>query len=106
MSRTLSVARVHVAVDRQAEYLTAVRELAALAARRGQHIWVFRSHRDPLTFLEFSESPTVTSHRHMASRTPDELRLEQRLRRAVEYSPDGNELWEEIPLAVPADETQ
>ena len=103
MARTLSVARVRVPSDRQAEYLAALRELAALAARRGQHIWAFRSHRDPELLLEFSESPTVTSHRHMASRTPDELRLEQRLRKCAEYAADGGELWDEIALTVPAD---
>lgn len=100
MARTLSVARVRVGSDRQAEYLSALRELAALAAQRGQHIWVFKSHRTPDTFLEFSESPTAMSHRNMASRTPEELRLEQRLQRAAMYDNEAGDLWEEVPLDI------
>lgn len=98
MPRTLSAARVRVPLNRQAEYLATIRELATLSARRNQHIWVFRSHRDPEILLEFSESPTVTSHRHMASRLPEELRLEERLRRVASYAEDAGELWEEVPL--------
>ncbi|MGE0354420.1 MAG: hypothetical protein AB7I33_03700 [Gemmatimonadales bacterium] len=101
MPRALSVARVTVSPERQGEYLAALRELAALAAARGQHIWVFKSKREPDEFLEFSESPSPMSHRHHASRLPEELRLEQRLRRVAAYAPDSAELWEEIPLEVP-----
>lgn len=102
--RTLSVARVKVTPEREPEYLAAIRELAALAARRNQHIWVFRSRQDPLVFLEFSESPTAMSHRHAASRTPDELRLEQRLHKAASYDHSAADLWEEVPLAVATSE--
>ena len=90
--------------DREPEYLAAIRELAALAAQRHQHIWVFRSRQDPQTFLEFSESPTAMSHRNVASRTPDELRLEQRLHNAASYDHTAADLWEEVPLAVAASE--
>ena len=102
--RTLSVARVKVTPDKEPEYLAAIRELAALAARRNQHIWVFRSRQDPQTFLEFSESPTTMSHRNVASRTPEELRLEQRLGKAAVYDRTGADLWEEVPLAVATSE--
>lgn len=104
MSRTLSVARVTVPVQRQPEYLAAIRELAAVAARRGQHIWVFRSQNDPGAFLEFSESPTPMSHRNVASRTPEELRLEQRLLKVAAYDRESGNLWEEVPLTVPTEE--
>jgi len=99
--RTLSVARVLVPADREADYLAAIRELAALAAQRRQHIWVFRSTREPGVFLEFNESPSRLSHRNTASRTPDELRLEQRLHALVRYDDASAELWEEVPLEVP-----
>lgn len=102
--RTLSVARVKVSADQEPEYLAAIRELAALAARRNQHIWVFRSRQDPQTFLEFSESPSAMSHRNMASRTPDELRLEKRLHNAATYDHTAADLWEEVPLAVATSE--
>lgn len=100
MARTLSVARLSVHPARQNEYLAAIRDLASLAARRGQHIWVFRSQGDPNTFLEFSESPTTMSHRNVASRTPEELRLEQRLHQVAGYQRDAAELWEEVPLDI------
>lgn len=100
MARTLSVARLSVPPARQAEYLTAIRDLAGIAARRGQRIWVFRSQSDPNTFLEFSESPTQLSHRNVASRTPEELRLEHRLNKVAGYERDAGELWEEIPLDI------
>ena len=100
MARMLSVARLSVQPARQSEYLTAIRDLASMAARRGQRIWVFRSQSDPNTFLEFSESPTQMSHRNVASRTPEELRLEQRLQKVAGYERDAAELWEEVPLDI------
>jgi len=100
MAKALSVARLSVHPARQQEYLAAIRELAALAARRGQHIWVFRSQGDPNNFLEFSESPTTMSHRNVASRTPEELRLEQRLHKVAGYQRDAAELWEEVSLDI------
>jgi hypothetical protein len=99
--RTLSVARVTVLPEREAEYLATIRDLAVMASRRNQHIWVFRSRQDPKVFLEFSESPTPHSHRNVASRTPDELRLEQRLNKLGTYDRTATDLWEEVPLAVP-----
>jgi hypothetical protein len=100
MPRTLSCARLKVPPDRQVVYLAAIKDLATIAARRGQHIWVFRSQSDPDSFLEFSESPTVMSHRNVASRTPDELRLEHRLQQVAGYQHDAAELWEEVPLDI------
>ncbi|HXE56517.1 MAG TPA: hypothetical protein VNK43_00810 [Gemmatimonadales bacterium] len=98
MRRALSVSRVAVAPEREADYLAAVGELAALTARRGGHIWVFRSTREPHVFLEFSESPSAMSHRVHASRTQEELRLEARLREVATYAPGSWDLWEEVPL--------
>src|SRR5688500_1543408 len=100
MARILSVARLAVHPARQAEYLAAIKDLASLAARRGQHIWVFRSQSDPNTFLEFSESPSTMSHRNVASRTPEELRAEQRLHKVAGYQRDAAELWEEVQLDI------
>lgn len=100
MARTLSVARLSVHPARQPEYLAAIKDLASLAARRGQHIWVFRSQSDPDTFLEFSESPSPMSHRNVASRTPEELRSEQRLHKVAGYQRDAAELWEEVALDI------
>lgn len=100
MARILSVARLSVPPARQAEYLAAIKDLAGLAARRGQHIWVFRSQNDPNTFLEFSESPSTMSHRNVASRTPEELRVEQRVHRVAGYQRDAAELWEEVQLDI------
>ncbi len=98
MPRALSVSRVSVPADREADYLVAIRELSIIAARRGQHIWVFRSAKESNTFLEFSESPTAMSHRAHASRTADELKLEERLRSLAKYAPGAWDLWEEVPL--------
>jgi hypothetical protein len=103
MPRTLSVARVSVSPDRQGEYFAALRELAAIASMRGQHIWVFKSRHDPNSFLEFNESPTAMSHRNVASRTPEELRLEQRLDKVAGYTRDAADLWEEVPLHIPSE---
>lgn len=100
MARSLSVARVRVGLDKQGEYLSALRELAVLGSKRGQHIWVFKSQRTPDTFLEFSESPTPMSHRNIASRTPEEIRLEQRLHNVAAYDNEAGDLWEEVPLDI------
>ncbi|MGH7702062.1 MAG: hypothetical protein ACREMO_03150 [Gemmatimonadales bacterium] len=101
MPRVLTVSRVSVPADHEAEYLTAVRELAALAEKRGQRLWMFRSVEHPHTFLEFSESPSALSHRSRASRLPEELRLERRLQALATYAPGSWELWEEIPPETP-----
>lgn len=100
MARTLSISRVRVAVEREGEYLATLAALAALLGPRGQHLWVFRSSADPRLFLEFSESPTPMSHRHLASRTPEELRLEQRLHAVAAYQGDEEPLWQEVPLTA------
>ncbi len=100
MARTLSVSRVRVVPEREGEYLATLAALAALLGPRGQRLWVFRSTADPRLFLEFSESPTPMSHRHLASRTQEELRLEQRLHRVADYQGDEEPLWEEVPLSA------
>ena len=102
MARTLSVARVKVAAERQGDYLAAIRDLATIAAMRGQHIWVFKSQRDPELFLEFSESPTPLSHRNVASRTQEELQLERRLLAAGSYGQESGELWDEVVISQEA----
>jgi hypothetical protein len=97
MPRVLTVSRVTVRPDKDAEYLATVQALAAIGAGRGQRLWVFRSSTQPYTYIEFSESPSRASHRARASRTSDELRLEDRLRTMATYASDAWELWEEIP---------
>jgi hypothetical protein len=103
MARMLSVSRVVVSPENQAEYLQAIHALAGLVESRRQRLWVFRSARQADTFIEFSESPSLTSHRTRASRTDLELRLEQRLREIGRYAPDAWELWEEIPPPPPGE---
>jgi hypothetical protein len=105
MPRILTVSRVTVAPEREAEYLATIQALAELGAGRYQRLWVFRSQQQPHTFLEFSESPSRASHRARASRTAPEMQLEQRLRSLATYAADAWDLWEEIPTkSAPADE--
>ena len=96
MARTLSVSRVTVMPENEAEYLTTVRKLAVQLERRSQRLWIFRSTETPHTFIEFSESPTLHSHRVRASRTGEELRLEMRLQSIARYAQDAWDLWEEV----------
>ncbi len=96
MARALTVSRVRVRRGSEPEYLAAVRELAALAERRGWHLWIFRRPGEPGLFLEFSESRSRETHRAVAERPEDERRLEQRIRAVAEYEPGAWELWEEV----------
>lgn len=96
MARTLSVSRVRVRAEGEAEYLASVRELARLAEGRGWHLWLFRRADQPGAFLEFSESRSRETHRAVAGRPADELALEERIRAVAEYAPDAWELWEEV----------
>ncbi len=96
MPRTLTVSRVRVREGRESEYLSAVRELAGLAERRGWHLWVFRHPAVPGLFLECSESRTAETHRSVAGRPEDERQLEARIRAVAEYQPGAWELWEEV----------
>lgn len=105
MARMLTVSRVTVRPENESDYLATVQMLAVLGAMRGQRIWVFRSTANPQTYIEFSESPSRASHRARASRTADELRLEDRLRALATYSSDAWEMWEEVP-AVESTETE
>jgi hypothetical protein len=98
MGRTLSVSRATVTPDNEAEYLTTVRKLAVQLERRGQRLWIFRSSETPHTFIEFSESPSLLSHRVRASRTGEELKLEMQLQSIARYAPDAWDLWEEVGL--------
>ncbi|MGH7585043.1 MAG: hypothetical protein ACREMH_02245 [Gemmatimonadales bacterium] len=99
MPRVLSIARVRVATDSEAEYLGVIAELAQLAEVRGQHIWVFRHGGDPHTFIEFSESRGAADHRSVRSLTPREVALEaRRSSLLVEKLPGGEDLWIEVAL--------
>src|SRR5512144_1448727 len=96
MARTLAVSRVRVDAGSEAEYLSAVRALAALAEGRGWHLWVFRHPVDPGLFLECSESRSAETHRARAGRPDDEQDLEARIRAVASYEPGAWELWEEV----------
>lgn len=96
MPRALTVARVRVRAGGEAEYLAAARELAAIAARRGWHLWLFRRPEEPGLYLEFSESRTPEAHRAVAPRPEDEQRLEERMRAVAHYEPGAWDLWEEV----------
>ena len=106
MGRLLTVARVSVTPENEAEYVRTVQALAELGAPRGQRLWLFRSQATPHTFLECSESGTEFTHRARASRTDYELKLERRLQVIAEYSPGSLDLWEEVPLAASAESSE
>jgi hypothetical protein len=95
MARALTVSRARVREGAEAEYLNAVRELAALMEPRGRHLWVFRRPDDPGLFLECSESRAAEHHRAVAERPNDERRLEERIRALATYEPGAWDLWEE-----------
>ncbi len=97
MGRVLSVARVTVPPEHQAEYVSIIHTLAEMGEARGQHLWLFRSDEVPGLFLECSESRTELSHRNRASRTDRELKLERRLQFIAEYEAGGGQLWDEVP---------
>jgi hypothetical protein len=94
--RALTVSRVRVREGSEAEYLAAVRELAALHETRGRHLWVFRRAGQPGLFLECSESADADSHRSMAPPPEDERRIEARIRAVAEYEHGSWDLWEEV----------
>ncbi len=96
MSRLLSIARVTVTPEHEAEYVRTVHALADLGASRGQHLWLFHGTGQPGRYLEFSESRTERSHRVRASRTDVEAKLEQRLHQIARYEPGSWDLWEEV----------
>jgi hypothetical protein len=96
MAHTLTVSRVTVRAGRETEYLSAVRELAALHEARGRHLWVFRRAGRDDAFLECSESRTAEEHRAVAAPPDDEQRLEARLRAVADYEPGAWDLWEEL----------
>ena len=96
MARTLTVSRVRVRAEAEAEYLASVSELARVAEGRGRRLWVFRKPDEAGTFLEFSESRSRETHRAVADRPADERALEERIRGLATYAPDAWELWEEV----------
>ena len=96
MARTLTVSRVTVRAGREPEYLSAVRELAALHEARGRHLWVLRRVGRRDEFLECSESRTAESHRAVVTPAEDERLLEARLRAVADYEPGPWDLWEEV----------
>lgn len=96
MARTLTVARARVPAAAEADYLAAVRELAAVQEPRGRHLWLFRRPDQPGVFLECSECRTREGHRAVADLPPDERRLEERIRALASYEPGTMELWEEV----------
>lgn len=99
MPRTLSIARVRVPAEHEAEWLSVAARLSALLHARGQHLWVFRAEQDPERWIEFSESADRAAHRLVADRTVEELSLEARLRALATYDPDSAALWSEVPLS-------
>lgn len=103
MPRVLTVSRVQVAPEHESEYVATFHSLAAMCRARHQHLWLYRSARDPGSFIEFSESPTPASHRSRASRTDYELKLEQRLRELARYASDAWDLWDEVTSVAATD---
>jgi hypothetical protein len=95
VARALTMSRVRVRAGAEAEYLAAVRELAALVETRGQHLWVFRRREEQGLFLECTESRSAETHRAVAQRPDDERRLEERIRAVATYEPGAWDLWEE-----------
>lgn len=103
MGRVLSVARVTVPPEHEAEYVRIIHQLAEIGEARGQRLWLFKSDAVPGLFLECSESRTEMSHRNRASRTDLEMKLERRLTLIAEYEDGGAQLWDEVarPEAPP-----
>jgi hypothetical protein len=95
VARALTMSRVRVRAGAEAEYLAAVRELAALVESRGQHLWIFRRREEQGLFLECTESRSAETHRAVAQRPDDERRLEERIRAVATYEPGAWDLWEE-----------
>ena len=98
MPRTLTVSRVRVRAGREAEYLAAVRELAALHAARGR-----RAVGVPPRAGRAGAVPGVQRERRRGERTApwrvppeDERRLEARIRAVAEYEDGAWDLWQEV----------
>ena len=96
MPRVLTVSRVRVGEGSEAEYLAAVRELAALHEARGRHLWVFQRAGRPGSYLECSESRDAESHRATIALPEDERRIEARIRAVAVYESGSWDLWEEV----------
>ncbi len=103
MPKVLTASRVRVPAPNESDYLAVLRELQQFADARGQRIWLFRHAKDPRLFIEFSESPTEMSHRAQASRLPEEIQLEKKLKQLGTYAPDAWELWSEVSLGAGAE---
>jgi CO dehydrogenase/acetyl-CoA synthase beta subunit len=98
MARLLTISRVSVAPEHEAEYVRTVHLLAELAQGRSQRLWLFRSTNAPSSYVEFSEGKSELGHRARASRTDLEEKLERRLREIAEYAPGAWDMWEEVPV--------
>ncbi|HMV33639.1 MAG: hypothetical protein U0104_11045 [Gemmatimonadales bacterium] len=106
MGRVLTISRVTVPPDREAEYVRTVHLLAELGGQRGRSLWLFRQQGSGGRFIEFSESRTELTHRARASRTDLEQKLEARLRELATYEADAWDLWDEVPPALAEDPEQ
>src|ERR1041384_4331161 len=98
MPRTLSCALVRVPAPAQAVWLLVAAQLAARLSARGQHLWVFKSERDPELWLEFSEAGERAAHRAVAPRSPEEQGLEARLREPARAQPAPSVLGRGVPF--------
>jgi hypothetical protein len=103
MSPVLTIAQATVSPEREAEYVRIVHTLAALGGERSRRLWLFRSRAEPGHYIEFSESPTETSHRSRASRTDLEATLESRLKELADYAPGATDFWEQVAAPDPLD---
>jgi hypothetical protein len=59
VSRALTFRVVRVAPEDEVQYRAAQADEARRAAERGAHRWLFRSRRDPGTFVEFAEAASA-----------------------------------------------
>ena len=98
MPRALTVSRVTVPSQREADYVATLARLAARMRARGEQLWLFRDPEEPGAFLEFSESPSAERHRSRSARDAEESALEGRLEAIAAYAPGSRVLWAEVSL--------
>ena len=96
MPRVLTISRVTVAPEHEAEYVRTVHQLAEFGRGRAQNLWLYRNPAVAGSYIEFSESRTEMAHRMRSSRPDQEDRLERRLREIAEYAPGAWDLWTEV----------
>lgn len=88
----LVAARATVAPARRAAYREAVAALAAAAAARGEHLWLFEARDTPGLYLECHERPAG------APRDATLVELEQRLATLAAYDASRDVCWDDVPL--------